>query len=117
MLRIGFDPRSTALEARERVYKPLLTAANTIPPALFGEGRAEGKKEALRQFLYSTLQPLGDMIAGEARENLTVAFSLGFDRLYAADIQDRARAYKSQVDGGRAKAEAARKASMADGHL
>ena len=38
--------------------------------ALFGEGRSEGKREALRQFLHSTLQPFGDMIADEARHKL-----------------------------------------------
>lgn len=82
---------------------------------LFGEGRSEGKREALRKFLHSTLQPFGDMIAGKARHKLAAPVTFGFDRLYAADIQGRARAFKSLVYGGMGAAEAARVTGMADG--
>ena len=82
--------------------------------ALFGEGRSEGKREALRQFLHSTLQPFGDMIADEARHKLATPVRFGFDRLYAADIQGRARAFKSLVDGGMDAAEAARVTGLGD---
>ncbi len=73
----------------------------------FGEGRSEGKREALRQFLHSTLQPFGDMIAGEARYKLAASVTFGFDRLFASDIQGRARAFKSLVDGNMEPAQAA----------
>ena len=80
--------------------------------ALFREGRSEGKREALRQFLHSTLQPFGDMIADEARHKLAAPVRFGFDRLYAADIQGRARAYKSLVDGGMDASKAANSTGM-----
>ena len=111
--RLGFNPPEAVLGARESVYRGILAAAG-IPPALFGEGRTEGKREALRQFLHSTLQPFGDMIAGEATAKLAAPVRFGFDRLFASDIQGRARAFKSLVDGGMDQAEAARVTGMAE---
>ena len=55
------------------------------------------------------------MIAAEARHKLMADITFGFDRLFASDIQGRARAYKSLVDGGMDKGEAARVTGMADG--
>ena len=98
--RIGFNAPDSALQARESVYKALLAAAGIPGPALFGEGRSEGKREALRQFLHSTPQPYGDMIGTEAKRKLMADIRFGFDRLFASDIQGRARAFKSLVDGG-----------------
>ena len=73
----------------------------------FGEGRSEGRREALRQFLHSTQQPFGNMIAGEARHKLAAPVTFGLDRLFTSDIQGRARAFKSLVDGGMSAAKAA----------
>ena len=112
---LDFNPPAAALETRESVYKALLAAAGIFsPPALFGERRSEGKREALRQFLHSTLQPYGDMIAGEVRHKLAADIRFGFDRLFASDIQGRARAFKSLVDGGIDKSKAEALAGMND---
>ena len=61
------------------------------------------------------MQPLGDMIAGEARHKPAADIRFGFDRLFASDIQGRARAFKSLVEGNMDPAEAARVTGMADG--
>ena len=90
------------------------------------EGRATGKADwsrysgkaaqraarGLEAVLHSTLQPFGDMIADEARHKLAAPVRFGFDRLYAADIQGRARAYKSLVDGGMDASKAANSTGM-----
>ncbi len=105
--RIGGNPpdvlRALWLEAEASVL-----ASAGIPPTLFStRGEATGAREALRQFLHSTLQPLGDLIAAEATAKFGAPVSLSFDRLFAADIQGRARAFQSLVAGGMAIAEAA----------
>lgn len=52
------------------------------------------------------------MIADEARHKLATPVRFGFDRLYAADTQGRARAYKSLVDGGMDASKAANSTGM-----
>ena len=110
--RLGFNPAETVLGVRESVYKSLVAAAG-IPPALFGESRAEGAREALRQFLHFALEPMAAIIAVEASAKLAAPVRFGFDRLFASDIQGRARAFKSLRDGGMSKASAARVTGMA----
>ena len=56
------------------------------------------------------------MIGTEAKRKLMADIRFGFDRLFASDIQGRARAFKSLVDGGMDKMEAARVTGMAVGN-
>ena len=51
-------------------------------------------------FLHTTLQPIGELIATEASEKLETTVSFDFARLSAADVQGRARAFQSLVRGG-----------------
>lgn len=95
----------------QRVYRARLPYSGK---AAFGEGRAESKREALRQFLHNTLQPYGDMIAAEARHKLAVDIRFGFDRLFASDIQGRARAFQSMVGAGMDVAKAAALAGLVE---
>ncbi len=97
--RLGFNPSEGALRARESVFEHLLATAG-VDPSLFATGSQTAKREALRAFLHSTLQPLADVIAVEARDKLMAEISFSFERLFASDIQGRARAFKSLVDGG-----------------
>ena len=105
--RLGFNPPEGALRAREDVYSHLLATAG-VDPSLFSTGSQTAKREALRAFLHSTLQPLADVIATEARVKLMADISFSFDRLFASDIQGRARAFKSLVDGGMSVEQAAK---------
>lgn len=97
--RIGFNPPEVLGRLRESVFTQVLAAAG-IPPDLFVSADQTAKREALRQFLHATLQPLADVIITEARAKLAASLTFKFDGLYAADVQGRARAFQSLVAGG-----------------
>ena len=63
--------------------------------------------QRLGSSLPNVLQPLGDLIANKATVTFGVPVELGLDRLFAAVIQGRARAFQSLVGGGKAIPEAA----------
>ena len=58
------------------------------------------RREAWRQFLHGTVQPLADIFAEEFRGKLHPAIRLTFEDLFASDLQGRARAFQSLVGGG-----------------
>ena len=66
-----------------------------------------GRREAYRQFLFSTLQPLGRVVAAELSAKLDAEVVIDWTELRAADIASRARAFQSLVNGGMALPEAA----------
>ena len=98
--RLGADPPSVLVDLRQAAHDAVLSAAG-VPAALFSaRSDATGAREALRQFLHSTLQPIGDLIAFEAQAKLDAPVVFNFDRLFASDLQGRARAFQSLVGGG-----------------
>ena len=98
--RLGFNPPAEAAKIRESLFGELLAVAG-IPVAMFAAGaRAEGKREALRQWLHTALEPLSEVIETEARDKLSAEVSFDFTALNASDIQGRARAFQSLVAGG-----------------
>ncbi len=72
-----------------------------VPSALLGFQHvdAAGRREALRQFLHTTLQPLARTIEAEFASAGT-SFALDFKAVHAADIQSRARAFMQLVKSG-----------------
>ena len=97
--RLGFNPPEPVATIRETMFRELLAAAG-VPPDLFVTGGQTAKREALRQFLHSTLQPMADVIRAEARAKLAANVKFDFAGLYASDVQGRARAFQSMVGGG-----------------
>ena len=66
-----------------------------------GRGGGTSLREAYRRFLHATVAPLGELVQDELRDKLDApALSLNFDRLFAADLSGRARAFQSLVSGG-----------------
>ena len=64
-------------------------------------GDAAGQRESWRRFLHGSVQPLGDLLAGELAVKLDVpGLRLTFDRLMASDLSGRARALQSMVGAG-----------------
>ena len=98
--RIGIDPPEALVSLRSDAALSVLAACG-VPPELF-QGRADGtaRREAWRTFLHGTLQGAGDVVAGELSEKLETPIKLNFDRLFASDIQGRARAFASLVGKG-----------------
>ena len=68
-----------------------------IPPALYAGGDGGSSREAYRQLLTATLEPLASIITHEFREKVGYPVTLDFKRLAAADIAARARAYGTLV--------------------
>ena len=98
--RLGADPPDVLVNLRNAGHDAMLGACG-IPAAMFAaKTDASGAREALRQFLHTTLQPIGELIATEASEKFETVVSFDFARLSAADIQGRARAFQSLVAGG-----------------
>ena len=106
-VRIGADPPASVVELRRDGHNALLSACG-IPPQMFASGgQANAAREALRQFLHATVNPIARVLETEARDKLGVPVALDFTALHASDVQGRARAFKSLVDGGMALTEAA----------
>ena len=105
-VRIGADPPSSVVELRRDGHSQMLAAAG-VPPGLFESQEATGLRENLRQFLHVTVSPLARVLETEARAKLETAVGLDFTALHASDVQGRARAFKSMVDGGMSLADAA----------
>lgn len=72
-----------------------------VPVELVAGGGRNFAGEAYRRFLHATVAPLGELVQDELRDKLDApALSLNFDRLFAADLSGRARAFQSLVSGG-----------------
>ena len=81
-------------------------AACGVPPGLF-QSNATASRENYRQFLFSTVSPLGKLVSAELTRKLETEVNLDWHELQAADLQGRARSFKSMVDGGKDVGEAA----------
>ena len=77
-----------------------IIGAYGFPPALFSDDSATNTRESWRMALFGVLNPLAQMIETELSAKLDTPVMLDFSELQASDLQGRARAFKSLVDGG-----------------
>lgn len=99
-LRLGGDPPQSVVDLR-RDYSNHVLASAGVPPQLFADrGQASAGREAFRFYLHGTVAPLARVVETEARRKLEIPVMLNLDALNAADVQGRARAFKSMVDAG-----------------
>lgn len=112
--RLGGDPPSTLIDLRQKVMMSLATAAG-IPSAILGGDSDSGNREAWRQFLHGTIQPIGAILQEELRLKLDPMIKIDFERLFASDVQGRARAFGSLVQAGMNPAWAAQYTGFTDG--
>lgn len=107
--RLGANPPETLVRLRENVFESI-PASVGIPPAMFSSGvDATSAREAYRQFLFSGAQAVAEIASEELREKLdTPDLTLNFDKLFASDIQARARAYAALRGAGMPDADARR---------
>ena len=111
--RIGAAPGAPLVGLHDSSARAVLAACG-VPSALFDAGTdASGRREAWRQFLHGSLQPLAALVAEELAGKLEApGLTLGFDRLMASDLQGRARAFQSLTGGGLAAERAAALAGL-----
>ena len=112
--RFGGSPPDVLVQLRDSAHNAVLSACG-VPVALFTPNQATGVREAFRQFLHSTLQPIAELILTEAMEKLSDQISFDFSRLMAADVQGKARSAKALVDAGFSLEQAAAMAGFIQG--
>lgn len=105
--RVGADPPETLPKLRTDAALHVLAACG-VPTELLEAGEGTRKREAWRQFLHGTVQPVAKLVTAELAEKLdTPDLSLSFEGLFASDLQGRARSFQSMVGGGMDVAKAA----------
>ena len=72
-----------------------------VPVGLFeSQGSSQGAREAWRQFVYGSVQPLARLISEELSKKLETEVSLNFSELQAHDLAARAGSFKKMVESG-----------------
>lgn len=97
--RIGAQPTAPLVDLQTTASKEVLMAVG-IPPSLFDSSAAASAREGWRQCLHGVIQPLARIVETELQEKMDPGITLSFDRLMASDLQGRARAFQSMVNGG-----------------
>ena len=100
LARLGPEPPES-YEGLRTVLERSVFMACGIPPALL-DPRAAGNasREAYRQFVASTVAPLGRLLEYELRVKLDAGAAVRFDELRSSDLTARARAFSSLTTGG-----------------
>ena len=96
--RFGANPPAIMGNLYTMVTNAIIGAYG-FPPALFSDDSATNTRESWRMALFGVLNPLAQMIETELSDKL-MPVQLDFSELQASDLQGRARAFKSLVDGG-----------------
>ena len=93
-LRYGPEPASTVLEMHTTFARAIASAAG-IPAPLFSLVESSSgveARETWRQFLASSVRPVGDRLAAELTEKLDRPVSISWQSLAQSDIAARSRA-------------------------
>ena len=109
--RYGFDAPDSAVKLHQLMHEEI-GAAVGVPPAMMAGARSAGPamREAFRQFLLVTVQPLAALVAAEVGRVVESPVRLSFDGLAAADAAGRARAVHVLTEAGIDKVDAMRRA-------
>lgn len=112
--RIGPAFPMPVVQLRGDVERCIAAAAGVPVSLLAGSGAEATAREGWRRFLFGTIAPAAKLLSDELTRKLERPVSLSFDELRASDLQGRARAFKSMVDGGLPMERAAALAGFAD---
>ena len=96
--RLGPNPPEALAMIRKDSFAHVLAACG-CSPALFDDSDGTSKREALRQWHLSTVQPLARLLETELSKKLETSVRLRFD-LYNVDLAGRAQAFQKLVAGG-----------------
>lgn len=114
LARLGANPPESLRALRTDVGRAVAGACG-IPADLIEAGSdAAGQREAYRRWLWSSVVPVGRLVAEELSSKLEADVSFTFDSLGAGDVQGRTRAYKQLVEAGMPPADAARIAGLSE---
>lgn len=110
--RSGPEFTPAEVEMRMQLADGIAGACGVPPILIRADGDGTGYREGFRQFLHASVQPQADLVAEELSEKLEREITINFDRIFAADLQGRARAFGSMVQGGLAMDKAAQLAGL-----
>lgn len=96
--RFGMDVPQGTVELYAEAHRQALTACG-VPPPLWEPSASSAAREAYREYLFTLVAPLARTMAAELGDKLG-ATSFDFAELRASDVQGRARAFGSMVQGG-----------------
>ena len=98
--RIGLNPPQSVVELRTSAGLGVMAAAGIPLPMVSERADATALREALRQFVHVTLQPVLRIVGAELSRVLELEVNLDLAPLAAADVQGRARAFRALVGNG-----------------
>ena len=95
------DPTVGHVSMRSEAAQEVLAALGVPPSLVMPNSDGTAQRESFRRFLHSTIHPLAMIVQEELREKLdSPQLTLNFQKLFAADLSARARAFQSMVGGG-----------------
>ena len=97
--RIGARPPAELVELQNVATREVLGACG-IPLPMVIDSQGTALREAWRIFLFSTVAPLGRILADELTLKFGQPIALEWDELRASDLAGRARAFQSMVGAG-----------------
>ena len=97
--RVGPEPPREVSNLWVNASKGVI-AAMGVPVGLVHGAAGSGYRELWRMFLHGSVQPLATVIEDECEAKLNARPDLSFSRLFASDLQGRARALASMVTAG-----------------
>ena len=104
--RFGANPPAALGTLRDAASMAVLDACG-VPRALAESADGTAAREAWRRFVMGACEPVAALVSEELERKLETPIRFDFGALWAHDLQGRASAFKSLVDGGMAPAEAA----------
>ena len=105
--RVGADPPQGSIDLQDSASRQIISACG-VPLELVSDVSGAQRREAYREFVSTTVESLGLVVAAELGDKLdTPGLVLTFERLHASDMAGRARAAGSLVKAGWSPQEAA----------
>ena len=95
--RLGPEFTEAEVSAADQAARAVAGACGVPVELLFAGQGQSAQREGLRRLIHTTVAPLGQLMADELSVKLEQSVSISFDRVAAADLQGRARAWRSLV--------------------
>ena len=105
--RIGANFPTSLVSLHEQAFNQVLSCIG-INPSLLTHSDGASLRESWRQFLFSTIAPLGRILSAELSDKLDNDVAFQWRELRASDIQNRSRSLGSLVSAGMELSEARR---------
>ena len=97
--RFGADTPANQIQLRENIQGEVCQALG-ISRALWNAPDGASAREGFRMLLVATLQPVAELAMAELSDKLEMDISIEFGKLFAADIQARARSFGTMIQAG-----------------